>query len=105
MKYVKLFEEFLNESTINEATSKNILGVQFNIMTSQGGMKFEFDNIKQYRKSGVSVNELVDEIIKMLDSKFGKGLFSFLPAGRDQTDPKVNGLEFRMNANNFFKDL
>lgn len=105
MKHLKPFEEFLNESTINEATSKNILGVQFNIIPSQGGMKFEFGNIKQFRKSGVLVNELVDEIIKMLDSKFGKGLFSFLPAGRDQTDPKVNGLEFKMNTTNFFKDF
>jgi hypothetical protein len=95
----------LKESIITEATSKTILGVQFNVVPAQAGMKFEFKDIKQFRKSGVSVNELVDEIMKMLDSKFGKGLFSFKPAGGDQTDPKVNGLEFKMNANNFFKNL
>ena len=41
----------------------------------------------------------------MLDDKFGKDLFWFKPAGRMQYDTKVNGFEFRMNANQFFKDL
>jgi hypothetical protein len=68
-------------------------------------MKFEFKDASQFRKSGVNVNTLVDEITKMLDDKFGKGLFTFVPAGRDQSDPKVNGLEFKMNASNFFKGL
>lgn len=94
-----------NESVITEATTKSILGVQFNVVPAQAGMKFEFRNVNQFRKSGVSVNELVAEITKMLDSKFGKGTFTFMPAGRDQTDPKVNGLEFRMSASNFFKGL
>lgn len=94
-----------SESVITEATTKTILGVQFNVVPAGAGMKFEFKNINQFTKSGVSVNELVAEITKMLDSKFGKGTFSFMPAGRDQTDPKVNGLEFRMNASNFFKGL
>lgn len=94
-----------NESVITEAASKTILGIQFNVVPAQAGMKFEFKNAAQFRKSGIHVNQLVDEITKMLDSKFGKGLFTFMPAGRDQTDPKVNGLEFRMNASNFFKGL
>lgn len=94
-----------NESVITEATTKTVLGVQFNVVPAQAGMKFEFRNVNQFRKSGVSVNELVAEITKMLDSKFGKGTFSFIPAGKDQTDPKVNGLEFRMSASNFFKGL
>ena len=93
------------ESVITEATTKTILGVQFNIVPAQAGMKFEFRNVNQFRKSGVHVNQLVAEITKMLDSKFGKGTFTFMPAGRDQTDPKVNGLEFRMAASNFFKNL
>jgi len=95
----------LEESIITEGTTKTILGVQFNVVPAGVGMKFEFKNVNQFRKSGVTVNQLVDEITKMLDSKFGKGLFSFMPAGRDQTDPKVNGLEFRMSANQFFKGL
>lgn len=94
-----------NESVITEAASKTILGVQFNVVPAQAGMKFEFKNVNQFRKSGVTINQLVDEITKMLDSKFSKGLFTFMPAGKDQTDPKVNGLEFRMGANNFFKGL
>jgi hypothetical protein len=95
----------MEENVITEATTKTILGVQFNVVPAQAGMKFEFKNVNQFRKSGIHVNELVDEITKMLDSKFGKGLFTFMPAGRDQTDPKVNGLEFRMSANQFFKGL
>jgi hypothetical protein len=95
----------LEESVITEGTTKTILGVQFNVVPAQAGMKFEFKNVAQFRKSGITVNQLVDEITKMLNSKFGKGLFTFMPAGRDQTDPKVNGLEFRMNASNFFKGL
>ena len=94
-----------NESVITEAATKTILGVQFNVVPAQAGMKFEFKNVNQFRKSGVTVNALVDEITKMLDNKFGKGLFTFMPAGKDQTDPKVNGLEFRIGASNFFKGL
>jgi hypothetical protein len=100
-----LNEATLKESIITEGTTKTILGVQFNVVPAQAGMKFEFKNVAQFRKSGITVNQLVDEITKMLDSKFGKGLFTFMPAGRDQTDPKVNGLEFRMSANQFFKGL
>lgn len=109
MKHIKEYEEFLNEEnqhSLNEATTKKeVLGVQFNIEPAKAGMKFVFKNPKEFRKSGITVNELVDEITKMLDNKFGKGTFAFIPAGRDQTDPSVNGLEFRMNASNFFKDL
>ena len=94
-----------SKTTITESASKTILGVQFNVVPAQAGMKFEFKNVNQFRKSGVTINQLVDEITKMLDSKFSKGLFTFMPAGKDQTDPKVNGLEFRMGANNFFKGL
>jgi hypothetical protein len=104
MNYLKS-QNYITEAVITEATTKTILGVQFNVVPAQAGMKFEFKNVVQYRKSGIHVNQLVDEITKMLDSKFGKGLFTFMPAGRDQTDPKVNGLEFRMNASNFFKGL
>jgi hypothetical protein len=99
---VKIIE---SKTTITEAASKTILGVQFNVVPAQAGMKFEFKNVNQFRKSGVTINQLVDEITKMLDSKFSKGLFTFMPAGKDQTDPKVNGLEFRMSANQFFKGL
>jgi hypothetical protein len=99
---VKIIE---SKTTITEAASKTILGVQFNVVPAQAGMKFEFKNVNQFRKSGVTINQLVDEITKMLDSKFSKGLFTFMPAGKDQTDPKVNGLEFRMGASNFFKGL
>lgn len=94
-----------SESVITEAATKTILGVQFNVVPAQAGIKFVFKNVEQFRKSGISVNSLVAEITKMLDSKFGKGLFAFMPSGRDQTDPKVNGLEFRMSASNFFKGL
>lgn len=93
------------EASLNETTKKEVLGVKFNIIPAKAGMKFEFKNPMEFKKSGISVNELVSEITKMLDDKFGKGTFSFMPAGRDQTDPSVNGLEFRMNASNFFKDL
>jgi hypothetical protein len=95
----------ITESTITEGATKTILGIKFNIVPIQAGMKFEFKDASQFRKSGVNVNTLVDEITKMLDDKFGKGLFTFVPAGRDQSDPKVNGLEFKMNASNFFKGL
>ena len=108
-KRVRTFESFLNKEnqySLNEATTeKEVLGVKFNIIPAKAGMKFEFKNSKEFRKSGITVNELVAEIIKMLDNKFGKGTFAFIPAGRDQTDPSVNGLEFRMNVSNFFKDL
>lgn len=93
---------------LSESTTKTILGVQFNVVPLQAGMKFEFKDAKQFRKSGVSVNALVSEITKMLDAKFGKGTFTFMltkaPSGM-QDDPAVNGLEFKMNASNFFKDL
>lgn len=93
---------------LNENITKTILGVQFNVVLVQAGMKFEFKDAKQFRKSGVSVNALVSEITKMLDDKFGKGTFKFVltksPSGF-QDDPAVNGLEFKMNASNFFKDL
>lgn len=95
----------VKESVITEAATKTILGVQFNVVPAQAGMKFQFKNVEQFRKSGISVNSLVAEITKMLDSKFGKGMFTFMPSGRDQTDPKVNGLEFRMSASQFFKNL
>ena len=83
----------------------SILGIQFKVVPSGAGWKFEFKDVDQFKESGIHVNELVAEIQKMLDNKFGKDVFSFMPAGRDQTDPKVNGLEFQMNASNFFKDL
>ena len=53
------------ESVITEATTKTILGIQFNVVPAQAGMKFEFKNVAQFRKSGVHVNQLVDEITKM----------------------------------------
>ena len=94
------------ESVITEATTKTILGVKFKMAPAPGnGIKFEFVDSKQFIKSGVSANEMVEEIQKMLDDKFGKDLFWFKPAGRMQYDTKVNGFEFRMNANQFFKDL
>lgn len=98
-------QKYMTESIITEGATKTILGIKFNIVPIQAGMKFEFKDASQFRKSGVNVNTLVDEITKMLDDKFGKGLFTFVPAGRDQSDPKVNGLEFKMNASNFFKGL
>jgi hypothetical protein len=94
------------ESVITEATTKTILGVKFKMAPAPGnGIKFEFVDAKQFIKSGISANEMVEEIQKMLDDKFGKDLFWFKPAGRMQYDTKVNGFEFRMNANQFFKDL
>ena len=98
--------ESTTESVITEATTKTILGVKFKMAPAPGnGIKFEFVDAKQFIKSGVSANEMVEEIQKMLDDKFGKDLFWFKPAGRMQYDTKVNGFEFRMNANQFFKDL
>lgn len=96
----------VKESVITEGTTKTILGVKFKMAPAPGnGIKFEFVDSKQFIKSGVSANEMVEEIQKMLDDKFGKDLFWFKPAGRMQYDTKVNGFEFRMNANQFFKDL
>jgi hypothetical protein len=88
-----------------EGDTKTVLGVEFNIVPTQNGMKFEFKDVEKYKESGVTTNKLVGEITKMLDSKFSKGLFTFMPAGKDQTDPKVNGLEFKINTSNFFKGL
>jgi len=101
-------KQLIREETrkvLKEGNTKNILGIQFNIVPFGTGIKFQFKNSKAFRTSGISVNELVSEITKMLDAKFGKGTFIFMPAGRPQDDPSVNGLEFKMNANNFFKDL
>jgi hypothetical protein len=96
----------ITESVITEGTTKTILGVKFKMAPASGnGIKFEFVDAKQFIKSGVSANEMVEELQKMLDDKFGKDLFWFKPAGRMQYDTKVNGFEFRMNANQFFKDL
>ena len=95
-----------SKTTITEGATKTILGVKFKMAPAPGnGIKFEFVDAKQFIKSGVSANEMVEEIQKMLDDKFGKDLFWFKPAGRMQYDTKVNGFEFRMNANQFFKDL
>ena len=97
----------LQESLVTESNIKTILGIQFKVVPAQAGMKFEFVNARKFANANpaVSVNKLVTEITKMLDAKFGKGLFSYVNPGRDATDPRINGLEFRMNANNFFKDL
>ena len=106
-KFRQLIREEVSK-VLSESITKTILGVQFNVVPLQAGMKFEFKDAKQFRKSGVSVNELVGEITKMLDDKFGKGTFTFMltkaPSGF-QDDPAANGLEFKMNASNFFKDL
>ena len=68
-------------------------------------MKFKFKDVEKYRESGVTANKLVDEITKMLSRKFGEDSVTFIPAGRDQSDPKVDGLEFKINTGNFFKGL
>jgi len=85
--------------------TKTVLGVEFKIVPTQNGMKFKFKDVKKYRESGVTANKLVDEITKMLSRKFGEDSVTFIPAGRDQSDPKVNGLEFKINTSNFFKGL
>jgi hypothetical protein len=85
--------------------TKTVLGVEFNIVPTQNGMKFKFKDVEKYRESGVTANKLVDEITKMLSRKFGEDSVTFIPAGRDQSDPKVNGLEFKINTSNFFKGL
>jgi hypothetical protein len=88
-----------------EGNTKTVLGVEFNIVPTQNGMKFKFKDVEKYRESGVTANKLVDEITKMLSRKFGEDSVTFIPAGRDQSDPKVNGLEFKINTGNFFKGL
>jgi hypothetical protein len=88
-----------------EGDTKTVLGVEFNIVPTQNGMKFKFKDVEKYRESGVTANKLVDEITKMLSRKFGEDSVTFIPAGRDQSDPKVNGLEFKINTSNFFKGL
>jgi hypothetical protein len=100
----KLIREEVSNVLI-ESTTKKILGLDFNVEPAAAGMKFVFKNTDKFYKSGISINALVDEITKMLDNKFGKGTFTFKPAGRRPSDMEVPALEFRMNANNFFKGL
>lgn len=88
--------------SINEASLKNISGIDFIIKSSPLGLKFMFKNPAQFRKSNINVNDLVITITKMLDSKFGKGSYTFLPVGRLQDDPTVNGLEFGVNTDKLF---
>lgn len=95
----------INKSTLTEAATKTILGIEFKVVPIQAGMKFEFKNAKKFLNSNVSVNALVSEIQSMLDKKFGKGLFIYRVRGGMVTNPGINGLEFVMNANQFFKDL
>jgi hypothetical protein len=102
------FRKLIREEVSNvliESTTKKILGLDFNVKPAGAGMKFVFKNTDKFYKSGISINDLVDEITKMLDTKFGKGTFTFKPAGRRPSDMEVPALEFRMNANNFFKGL
>jgi hypothetical protein len=102
--YDAAFDSIMEEEE-GDTKTVTVLGVEFNIVPTQNGMKFEFKDVEKYKESGVTTNKLVGEITKMLDSKFSKGLFTFMPAGKDQTDPKVNGLEFKINTSNFFKGL
>ena len=88
-----------------EGNTKTVLGVEFKIVPTQNGMKFKFKDVEKYRESRVTANKLVDEITKMLSRKFGEDSVTFIPAGRDQSDPKVDGLEFKINTGNFFKGL
>jgi hypothetical protein len=100
----KLIREEVSNVLI-ESTTKKILGLDFNVVPAASGMKFVFKNTDKFYKSGISINALVDEITKMLDTKFGKGTFIFKQSGRRPSDMEVPALEFRMNANNFFKGL
>lgn len=109
MNEIKRMQELaglITESQLNEEdASKTILGVKFNMIPAQSGIKFQFKDPKQFMETGMTVNSLVDEITKMLNSKYGEGTFTFIPSGRLQTDSIVNGLEFKMNPSNFFKGL
>ena len=42
----------------------------------QAGMKFEFKNVNQFRKSGVTINQLVDEILILFSAILFKALLS-----------------------------
>ena len=90
-----------NES-VNEASVKNISGINFVITPSKNGLKFMFKNPAEFRNANINVNDLSNTITKMLDSKFGKGAYTFLPAGKLQDDPTVNGLEFGVNTDKLF---
>lgn len=98
-----------NDTLHNEGSStitKNILGIDFKIVpTEEGNIKFEFVNAKKFLNSNVSVNALVNEILSMLDKKYGKGLFIYRVRGGNVADPKINGLEFKINPNQIQKLL
>ena len=90
-----------NES-VNEASVKNISGINFVITPSKNGLKFMFKNPAEFSNANINVNDLSNTITKMLDSKFGKGAYTFLPAGKLQDDPTVNGLGFGVNTDKLF---
>jgi len=103
-EFRKLIREEVRKA-LNESKTKTILGIQFNIVPAYDGVKFEFRDVKKFRKSKITVNDLVDEITKMLDAKFGEGTFVFKQSGRFQDDPSVNGLEFIMDTETIFKNF
>ena len=104
-EFRKLIREEVRKVIKEAKVSKTILGIDFNVVPIEDGLKFVFKDAKQFRKSGIYINVLVDEIIKMLNNKFGKNIFTFIPAGRLQDDPTVNGLEFRTDVENLLKRL
>jgi hypothetical protein len=99
-------KENIGESVLTEPIEsiKSILGVKFKMEpTPDHGIKFEFTDFKQFIKSGLSINEMIDKIQKMLDDKFGKGLFQYKSAIKLQPNHNINRIEFKQNINHFLK--
>jgi hypothetical protein len=92
----------MDTDKIQESLTQKISGINFEIRRSPVGLMFKFKNPSEFRKSNINVNDLVNTITKMLDSKFGKGSYTFLPSGRLQDDPTINGLEFGVNISKLF---
>jgi cell fate (sporulation/competence/biofilm development) regulator YmcA (YheA/YmcA/DUF963 family) len=92
----------VGKNKVNESLTQKISGINFEIGRSPVGLMFKFKNPSEFRKSNINVNDLVNTITKMLDSKFGKGSYTYMPSGRLQDDPTVNGLEFGVNISKLF---
>ena len=105
MKMNMSLGEIMNEVSpfkIQESSTQKISGINFEIRRSPVGLMFKFKNPSEFRKSNINVNDLVNTITKMLDSKFGKGSYTFLQSGGFQDDPTINGLEFGVNISKLF---